>query len=74
MSYLLYGSDFSREVIYLRPSTPEDLIQSMDRNHLQALYAMTKYDRNGWGSLLNECVKTGRLRPLDGPWYVRVPE
>ena len=27
MSYLFYGSDFSREVICLRPSTPEDLIQ-----------------------------------------------
>jgi hypothetical protein len=73
MSYLLYGPDYSREVVYLRPTSPSDLIDSMKKHDLVALYAKTLYDRNGWGELLQECVTSGRLRPLEGPWYVLVP-
>ena len=75
MSYLLYGPDLSREVVVLRPSSPEDLIDSLERRNLPALYAMTKFDREGWSDLLNRCVRSGRLRPIGtGPWYVLVPK
>lgn len=72
MSYLLYGPDFSRRVVTLRPSSPADLIDTMKKHGLTALYAKSMFDRNGWGDLLKECVRSGRLRPLDGPWYLRV--
>jgi hypothetical protein len=74
MSYLLYGPDLSRQVVYLRPSSAADLLDSMKRHDLEALYAMTMFDRNGWSVLLNECVKSGRLRHLEGPWYLLVPD
>jgi hypothetical protein len=70
MAYLLYGPDLSRTVYYLRPSTADELIRSMQDRQLSALYATSKYDRNGWGARLDECVRSGRLRQLQGPWYV----
>jgi len=72
MSYLLYGPDLSREVVYLRPKTADELLRAMDEQQLTALYASTKYDRNGWGRILQDCVTSGRLRLLEGPWYQRV--
>jgi len=76
MAYLLYGPDFSRDVVYLRPKSSEELIESMERRNLPALYAMTMYDRNGWGGLLARCVASGRLRRLGpgSPWYVLDPK
>jgi hypothetical protein len=76
MSYLLYGPDLSREVVYVRPTSPEDLIETMERRDLRALYAFSMVDRSGWGELLSRCVGSGRLRRLDaaGPWYVLVPK
>src|SRR4029453_8727787 len=73
MAYLLYGPDLSREVVYLRPSGPSDLVDTMERLKLPALYAMSMLDRNGWGALLQECVRSGRLKHVDGPWYELVP-
>jgi hypothetical protein len=75
MSYLLYRPDLSREVVYLRPSSAEDLIETMERRHLTALYAMTMYDRNGWRQLLVQGIASGRLRRIDHSyWYVLVPK
>jgi hypothetical protein len=76
MAYMLYGPDLAREVVYLRPSSAEDLIESMEQRNLPALFAMSKFDRNGWGALLARCVASGRLRPLGrgSPWYVLVPK
>lgn len=75
LSYLLYRPDFSREVVYLRPRSTEHLVELMERQDLPALYAMSMYDRNGWGELLDRGVRSGRLRRLDhGPWYVLVRE
>jgi hypothetical protein len=73
MSYLLYGPDLSREVVYLRPTSPADLLDSMERLKLPALYAMTLRERSGWGELLRECVRAGRLKHIDGPWYEFLP-
>jgi hypothetical protein len=41
----------------------------MERFDLPALYAMSLRDRNGWGALLVECVQSGRLKHVRGPWY-----
>lgn len=73
MSYLLYRPDYSREVTYLRPSSPEDLLRLMEERHLRTLYALSCYDRNGWRELLDKCVRSGRLKHVDGPWYVLLP-
>lgn len=75
MAYLLYRPDLSREVVTLRPSSAEELIDSMDRLNLRALYAKTAFDRNGWGRILADAVDSGRLRRIRrGPWYALVPK
>jgi hypothetical protein len=75
MAYQLYGPDLSRDVVYLRPRSSEELIESMERQNLPALYAMSMYDRNGWKALLDRGVASGRLRSLKpgSPWFVLVP-
>jgi hypothetical protein len=69
MSYLLYRPDLSREVVYPRPSSPSDLADTMERLQLPALYALSVRDRDGWGALLQECIRSGRLKQVRGPWY-----
>jgi hypothetical protein len=73
MSYLLYRPDYSREVTYVRPSSPEDLVRLMEEHHLRTLYAFSQYDRRGWSELLQKCLQMGRMKHVDGPWYVLVP-
>ena len=74
-SYLLYRPDFSRDVVYLRPTSPENLIETMERNNLPALYFRLPYDRRGGRELLDRAVRSGRLRRLEeSPWYLLVPK
>jgi hypothetical protein len=61
-SYLLYGPAFEREVVYLRPTSEDDLLAALARHGLRALYAAPV--RPEERSLIDGCVTKGGLKPL----------
>jgi hypothetical protein len=70
MVYLLYGSDYSREVVYFRPVSSRDLVEGLRSRGLSSLYAYSAVDRLGWGDRLQEAVLAGALEASPGqPWY-----
>jgi hypothetical protein len=68
-TYLFYGPDYSRRVVYLRISRLEDLAGEMERQGLRFVYVNTfrrvHYD-------LDELVRQGRFRDL-GNGYFALP-
>jgi hypothetical protein len=66
-AYLLYGPDFSRKVVYLRPTSSSDLIETLQRSGVEHLYAAPVTIRDE--TLLGECVQRGRLKRVGGSFY-----
>jgi hypothetical protein len=69
-SYLLYGPDYSRRVVYLRGTTPSELVEAMDRSGTRLLYrSWVTTPKNA--VLLDECLRYGLLRQLANQLYER---
>ncbi len=67
VAYLLYGPDFSCRVAYLRPASPEGLIEDMRRADVRLLYAGVGAARNY--RLIQECQKRGLLERVGESYY-----
>ncbi len=63
-SYLLYGPDFSREVIYLRSDSADRLIEDMWREGLISLYALPISPQQR--EVVAECLRRGSLMSMGG--------
>jgi hypothetical protein len=71
-AYHLYGPGFSRKVVYLRAGSEEDLIFEMRNAGIQWVYAVpVSYQQQ---TLLDECLRTGRLRPVGGRIFALGPK
>ena len=69
-SYVLYRPDYSREVVYLRSTSSEELIEGMKEGGASFLYARprTREQRR----VINTCVSKGWLQVIDpGPTKVK---
>lgn len=66
-AYLLYGPDFSRMVVYLRPRDSDELVAEMRRQQVRLLYAVPASAHQQ--DLLDECLRDGRLRSEGGAMY-----
>jgi len=65
--YPLYGPGYSRRVVYLRDSTPEDLLAHLDREGVRTVIVSGALPRRR--SVIEEAVRRGRLRFFEqGPW------
>jgi hypothetical protein len=68
-TYLMYGPDFSRRVLYLRVAGPEELAAEMERRGVRFVYVnilrRVQYD-------FEELVRKGRFRDL-GEGYFALP-
>jgi hypothetical protein len=69
-SYLLYGPDYARRVVYLRSTSPEELLRDLRREGVDVLYAVG--DTAGRRAVLEEAAARGWLRRIAGSWYARV--
>jgi len=67
-SYLLYGPDFSRRVVYLRSTSAPGLMDAMKRHGLRALYGAPSSPAEG--AVLEECEQRGWLRRTAKHVYV----
>lgn len=67
--YLRYGPDLARNVVYLRPQSPEELIALMRRNGLRLMYSAAVSREQA--SLREECIRRGWLRQVRGHLYAR---
>lgn len=63
-TYLLYRPDFSRRVLYARPTTPEELIHFMDRHRARFVQGKST-------PVLEDLVKRGKLRKMPGQFFER---
>jgi hypothetical protein len=66
-SYLLYGPDFARPVLYLRVSSARELLETMRRYDVRSLYAAPTLPLQI--RILEEAVASGRLIPGGGMIY-----
>ncbi len=66
-AYLLYGPDFSRRVVYLRPVDDRDLVERMRRAGIRLLYAAPASASQV--QIVEEAVRDGRLKALGGHVY-----
>jgi hypothetical protein len=66
-SYLLYGPDFARSVVYLRGSSAEDVRQELSRSGARILYRSRETRESEL--LVHQCLKAGFLKPLEGRFY-----
>lgn len=68
VTYMLYGADFSRRVVYVRVRDAEELLQEMARAGVKYVYAdVASLHRQ---AALESMVKAGRLRQLNSHLYV----
>jgi hypothetical protein len=63
-SYLLYGPSFSRRVVFLRSTSPDDLVEDMRRAGAEILYAAPMGGRQE--EILRRCIRGGRLKSVRG--------
>jgi len=68
-AYLLYGPDFSREVVYLRPWKGEGILEVMDRRNVRVLCVSRTSALPD--SLVERAAEAGFLRPLGPRLYER---
>lgn len=66
--YLLYRPDFSRRVVYLRATSAKQLIEDIDRQGLQVIYA---FPDRPVTRILSEVLLQRELRHLWGHLYIR---
>ncbi|HLF91966.1 MAG TPA: hypothetical protein VJB14_00760, partial [Planctomycetota bacterium] len=66
-AYLLYGTDFSRRVVYLRPKDDRELMEGMRREGLRLLYAAPASALQA--QIVEEALRDGRLKALGGRLY-----
>ncbi|HXU11642.1 MAG TPA: hypothetical protein VN898_06725 [Candidatus Binatia bacterium] len=66
-AYLLYGPDFSREVVYLRVSSAADLVSEARTSDLRQIYASPSSSLQN--AVLREAVLSGRLRQTSPSIY-----
>jgi hypothetical protein len=66
-SYLLYGPDFSRKVLYLRAQTAEELISQMKLAGVSTCYCKPRTARQA--EVLRDALEGGGLVPLKGSFY-----
>ncbi len=68
-AYSLYGPDFGREVVYLRPSSLGELLEGMRRRQVDVLYASpVGYEQ---AAVLDEGLRSGALRKIGKQLYRR---
>jgi hypothetical protein len=65
-SYLAYGPDFSRRVVYLRPAVADELAAAMKREGAELLFADSDPRTS---ELLQRAIEAGALQPLEGNLY-----
>lgn len=70
-AYALYRPDFSRRVVYLRSTSPDELVRDMTRAEIRMLYAVPAGGPRQ--AVLEACVREGRLRSAGGRFYLRTP-
>lgn len=68
LAYLLYRSDYSREVVYLRATSVDDLLLELERNQIQFLYAASA--SIGHAGILEEAQQRGRISKVGNRIYV----
>jgi hypothetical protein len=68
-AYSLYGPDFGREVVYLRPASLGELIEGMRRRQVDVLYASPVGSEQA--ALLDEGLRSGALRKIGKQLYRR---
>ncbi len=67
IAYLLYRPDFSRQVVYLRSASADELLSGLRRAGLRFVYAA---HQGGPGrAVLDEALRTGGLHPVEGRLY-----
>lgn len=69
--YVLYERDYSRPLIYLRPTTPEELIDQVRRSGVRVLLGNPA--RRSDQDLLEQAVLLGGFRKVDGFFYIVAP-
>lgn len=69
-SYLLYGPDFSREVVYIRTTSPGDLLDQMQHAHAELLYAWPTSQPAK--RVIEAAVLQRRLHHVGGHFYLRL--
>jgi len=62
-AYPLNRPDYSRRVVYLRETTPDEMIARIDREQLQVIFVAGALMKRG--PVLEEATRRGRLRPFD---------
>jgi hypothetical protein len=70
-SYLLYGPDFSRRVVYLRPESTQDFLNQLRQSGARAVYF--EPSSTVQQELLSSLLAQKKLEPLRNSFY-RVPE
>jgi hypothetical protein len=65
--YLLYGPDFARSVVYLRPRSSRDIPEQMKKGGAAVLYAPDEGRREA--AWIQECLDAGTLRRESGETY-----
>ena len=68
LAYLLYRPDFSCRVVYLRSTTADMLLSDIRAAGLRLVYAVP--GQLGAFRILQECERRGRLRKLEGQFYL----
>ncbi len=71
LAYLLYRADFTREVVYLRGKTADELLEELDRRQVATLYASAASLEHA--GVLEEARRRGRLRKLGNRIYAYIP-
>jgi hypothetical protein len=71
-SYLLYGPDYSRRVVYLRAKTVAEMIDEIDRERVRFLYRSRETEMTEF--ILQECIRQGHLRLVSGRLYERLQQ
>lgn len=68
-SYLMHSPDFRRELVYLEPTSPEDLVDQLLKAKVSLIYAIEVLKNTREGQILGACVRRGWIVELAGGAY-----